>query len=92
MPQHLFESTASRAGSVGLRPEHIVSGEGEPATVKRVEHLGDQTRLHLDFKGYAITALSLSGNPFAAGTTIRIEPENLLWFDEDGNRVAGRIS
>ncbi|MFK7889785.1 MAG: TOBE domain-containing protein, partial [Granulosicoccus sp.] len=67
-------------------------GRGETATVRRVEQLGDQTRLHLDFKGHAITALSPAGNPYAAGTTIRIEPENPLWFDEDGNRVAGRIS
>ena len=38
---------AARA-QIGLRPEHIRQGEGAAtATVRRVEHLGDQTRLHL---------------------------------------------
>jgi multiple sugar transport system ATP-binding protein len=35
------------AAQMGLRPEHIGQGKGQPATVRRLEHLGDQTRLHL---------------------------------------------
>ena len=92
LPADLFESMASNSGTIGLRPEHIAYGKGEPATVKRVEQLGDQTRLHLDFKGHAITALSPDGNPFAVGSTVKIQPENPLCFDDQGNRVAGSIA
>lgn len=92
LPADLFESMASSSGTIGLRPEHIAYGKGEPATVKRVEQLGDQTRLHLDFKGHAITALSPDGNPYPVGSTVKIQPDNPLCFDDQGNRVAGRIA
>lgn len=92
LPADLFESTASQAGTLGLRPEHIAYGKGESATVKRIEQLGDQTRLHLDFKGHSITAISPVGNPYAVGSTVKIQPENPLCFDKQGNRVAGRVT
>ncbi len=87
LPADLFSSTRGRAANIGLRPEHVEYGTGQEASVKRVEHLGDQTRLHLDLKGHAITVLSPHGNPYAAGTTVKIQPVNPLCFDESGNRI-----
>lgn len=92
LPAGLFQSTSGQAHNIGLRPEHIVYGEGEEASVKRIEHLGDQTRLHLDLNGHAITAISPPGNPHTAGTTIKINPINPLCFDESGDRIVRRTT
>lgn len=92
LPADLFESTANRATQIGLRPEHFAYGSGEEASVKRVEHLGDQTRLHLDLKGHKVTALSPPGNPYPAGTTIQLKPVNPLCFDESGTRIEERFT
>jgi len=92
LPADLFSATQGRASTIGLRPEHIVFGDGEEASVKRVEHLGDHTRLHLDLKGHSITALSPAGNPYPAGSTVRIQPVNPLCFDEGGQRITGRTA
>jgi len=89
IPADLFGGTADSAAQIGLRPEHVQYGDGQEASVKRVEHLGDQTRLHLDLRGHAITVLSPSGNPYKAGTTVKIQPINPLCFDDSGNRIAG---
>lgn len=90
LPAALFQSTSGQAHNIGLRPEHIIYGEGEEASVKRIEHLGDQTRLHLDLNGHAITVISPPGNPHVAGTTIKIKPINPLCFDESGDRIVRR--
>ena len=90
LPSDLFSATAGRADRIGLRPEHIAYGVGEEASVKRVEHLGDQTRLHLDLNGHSITALSPEGNPYSAGSTVKIQPVAPLCFDKNGNRIIGR--
>jgi len=89
LPGDLFPGTTGAAHSIGLRPENIEYGQGQDAAVKRVEHLGDQTRLHMDLNGHNIVALSPSGNPYSAGTTIKIQPVNPLCFDESGHRIAG---
>ncbi len=90
LPADLFPATSGNATSIGLRPEHVEYGEGQQASVKRVEHLGDQTRLHLDLQGHAITVLSPTGNPYAAGTAVKIQPVNPLCFDQSGNRITGK--
>ncbi len=92
LPADLFPGTAGLAHSIGLRPEHIAYGDGVEASVRRVEHLGDQTRLHLDLAGHAITALSPAGDPYQAGSTIKIQPINPLYFDDGGQQTVGRIS
>ncbi|NEX48678.1 ABC transporter ATP-binding protein [Pseudotabrizicola algicola] len=75
------------AAQMGLRPEHIVIGEGQSATVRRVERLGDQTRLHLAFGPHEIVTLTDPHTPLAAGESIAIRPQNPLWFDAHGNRI-----
>jgi len=76
------------AAQIGLRPEHIVQGEGAEAQVRRVEHLGDQTRLHLALGPHEIVTLTDVHTPLGAGDRLRIRPENPLWFDAAGNRLA----
>jgi multiple sugar transport system ATP-binding protein len=88
LPAELFAGAPAGARDIGLRPEHIVQGEGEEALVKRVEHLGDQTRLHLSFKRHDLITVTDAHTPLRGGETIRIRPSQPLYFDAAGMRLA----
>ncbi|MBN9234668.1 MULTISPECIES: ABC transporter ATP-binding protein [Phyllobacteriaceae] len=88
LPADLFAGAPASAKSIGLRPEHIAQGEGEEALVKRVEHLGDQTRLHLAFKKHDLITVTDTHSPLRGGETIRIQPSRPLYFDAVGMRLA----
>ena len=91
LPADLFPGT-HKGTQIGLRPENILQSgtgnDGIEATVLRAEHLGDQTRLHLDVRGHAITTLSDPHQDYAEKATIKITPQNPLYFDAAGMRVA----
>ena len=76
------------AVQIGLRPENIAQGDGAEARVRRVEHLGDQTRLHLTLGAHEVVTLTDVHTPLSAGDALRIRPLNPLWFDAAGNRLA----
>jgi multiple sugar transport system ATP-binding protein len=88
LPAELFANPPKSAKTIGLRPEHIAQGSGKSATVKRVEHLGDQTRLHLHLEGHDIITLTDVHSQLAAGDKIAIKPHNPLYFDANGARIA----
>lgn len=88
LPAHLFPGAPSGADTIGLRPEHIQHGEGEPSQVQRIEHLGDQTRLHLTFKDHDIITLAEVHTALEPGDTVKIQPRNALYFDKNGARIA----
>ncbi len=87
LPASLFPGAPAGAASIGLRPEHIHLGEGQPARVVRVEHLGDQTRLHLRMAGSDLVTLTETHTALGKGDTIAIAPRNPLYFNADGNRL-----
>ncbi|MEM7195285.1 MAG: ABC transporter ATP-binding protein [Pseudomonadota bacterium] len=87
LPADVFGSTISGAETIGLRPEHIVQGSGREARVTRVEHLGDQVRVHLQLEGHTITTLSEPGATYKTGSMVKIEPRNAIYFDRDGSRI-----
>ena len=87
LPVDAFPTPKPGAAQIGLRPEHVILGEGQPATVRRVEHLGDQTRLHLTMAGHEIVTLADPHTPLAPGDSVAIRPETPLWFDASGNRI-----
>jgi len=88
LPAGLFPAAPAGAATIGLRPEHVEQGKGKTATVSRVEHLGDQTRLHLILEGHAIVTLADVHTDLEAGDEIAIQPRNPLYFDASGNRIA----
>ncbi|MEM6933554.1 MAG: ABC transporter ATP-binding protein [Pseudomonadota bacterium] len=88
LPADLFSGAPSGAITIGLRPEHIQQGEGKPSTVVRVEHLGDQTRLHLMLDGHEIVTLNGTHSTPEPGDIIAIQPRNALYFDAAGTRIA----
>ncbi|KNG95390.1 ABC transporter ATP-binding protein [Pseudaestuariivita atlantica] len=87
LPSGLFPG-AHKGAQIGLRPENIRQGDGVEARVVRAEHLGDQTRLHLDVQGHAITTLTDPHRTYSSDAMIRISPQNPLYFDAQGARVA----
>jgi multiple sugar transport system ATP-binding protein len=91
LPANAFGAAPAGAAQIGLRPEHVALGEGQhatvSATVRRVEHLGDQTRLHLTMGPHDIITLADPHTTLAPGDTLSIRPENPLWFDASGNRI-----
>ena len=99
----LQENAPANAVTVGLRPENIsLSGgnsgsghsgssnnntTGREATIRRVEHLGDQTRLHLTMNEHDIVTLTDPQNVFNSGETIHVNAHNPIFFDAQGDRV-----
>ena len=88
LPADMFADAPAGARTIGLRPEHIVQGEGKTSEVKRVEHLGDQIRLHLSLEGHDIVTLSENHEDLEPGDTVAIQPRNPLFFDHSGARIA----
>ncbi|MGB0683205.1 MAG: ABC transporter ATP-binding protein [Magnetovibrionaceae bacterium] len=88
LPADIFAGAPTGAASIGLRPEHIQQGEGKPAEVLRIEHLGDQSRLHLRIEGHDIVTLTDVHTDLEPGDRIAIQPRNALYFDASGARIA----
>ena len=88
LPASLFQIDAPQnAELIGLRPEQILQGKGENCSVTRVEHLGDQTRLHLNFKDHDIITVTDAHTSLQSGDTIKIQPEKPFFFGKTGARV-----
>ncbi len=88
LPADLFPGAPAGAATIALRPEHVRQGSGRPARVERVERLGDQTRLHLTLDGHAIVTLAEVHTDLEPGDTLPVEPQNALYFDATGARIA----
>lgn len=87
LPVSTFPGAPANAATIGLRPEQIEQGAGRDAKVTRVEHLGDQMRVHLDLEGQAITTLADPHQNYATGDTLKIQPRDPLYFDANGQRI-----
>jgi multiple sugar transport system ATP-binding protein len=88
LPADLFDGDCPHAAkTIGLRPEQINQGAGEDAFVTRVEHLGDQTRLHLKFQEHDLITVTDAHTPLQNGEVIQIQPKQPFYFDEDGARI-----
>ena len=87
LPAGMFGGAPAGAATIGLRPEHIEQGAGKPALLRRVERLGDQTRLHLSLEGHTLTTLADIHTELKAGDIIPIRPKSPLYFDATGARI-----
>jgi multiple sugar transport system ATP-binding protein len=92
LPAVLFAGAPAGARTVGARTEHLTIARGGggdvQATVKRIEHLGDQSHLHLDLGGQPVVTLSDPEARLGAGDIVSLRLNKPLFFDEDGGRVA----
>ena len=87
VPAGLFGDAPARAVTIGLRPEQIVQGEGDEALVARVEHLGDQTRLHLTLKNNPLVTVTEAHTTLKSGDILKIRARAPFYFDAAGARV-----
>ena len=55
--------------------------------MQRVEHLGDQTRLHLSFKLHDIVTVTDAHTQLRPGDIVKIRPNNPFYFDASGARL-----
>ena len=91
LPAALFAGAPRGAKTIGARTEHltIARGGGDvSATVTRIEHLGDQSHLHLDLGGQPVVTLSDPEARLGAGDIVSLRLNRPLFFDADGGRVA----
>jgi multiple sugar transport system ATP-binding protein len=88
LPADLFPGAPAGARTIGLRPEHIRHDHGQPGTVVRVERLGDQTRLHLTVAGHPVITLVDVHTDLEPGDSLTVAPQNPLYFDATGARIA----
>jgi len=87
LPANVFGGAPPKAAFIGLRPEQIVQGDGQESFVKRVEHLGDQTRLHLSFKSHDLITVTDAHTTLGHGDVVKIQPQNPFYFDAAGARL-----
>jgi multiple sugar transport system ATP-binding protein len=91
LPAALFAGAPRGAKTIGARTEHltIARGGGDvSATVTRIEHLGDQSHLHLDLGGQPVVTLSDPEARLGAGDIVSLRLNKPLFFDAAGGRVA----
>jgi len=91
LPAKIFAGAPRGASTIGARTEHltIARGSGDvSATVRRIEHLGDQSHLHLDLGGRPVVTLANPEATFGAGDIVSLCLNNPLFFDAGGRRIA----
>jgi multiple sugar transport system ATP-binding protein len=93
LPAELLPGLAkpSGAATIGVRTEHLLisapSDDHLPARVHRVEHLGDQTHVHLDFRGRSLVTLASPHSAFAHEEQVGLRLVEPLYFDAQGRRI-----
>ena len=77
--------------TVGLRPVHLLlTDAGEAATVRFTELLGSECVVHLDYKGWELTAVTeQGGGQLVRGQRVCVaaQPGKLHLFRADGERI-----
>lgn len=78
--------------TIGVRTEHLqIAGPGAAGLVgrvHRVEHLGDQNRVFLEYRGQTLVTLADPHQPLAAGQEVAMLLVQPLYFGTDGERIA----
>jgi len=80
----------SSTRTIGARTEHLrlkPANGGARGRVHRVEHLGDQSHVHVQIDGHALVTLADPHLPLRAGDSISVDLVNPLYFDGAGRRI-----
>ncbi|WP_050629873.1 ABC transporter ATP-binding protein [Bradyrhizobium viridifuturi] len=97
LPARLLSDVAMPQGTetVGIRTEHLQvaarNGGQMVARVHRVEHLGEQNHIHLDYKGETLVTLADPHQPLQAGQEVDLHLVHPLCFDRAGQRIAAAV-
>jgi multiple sugar transport system ATP-binding protein len=81
--------------TIGIRTEHLrigaVNGGGIVGRVHRVEHLGDQNHVYLEYRGETLVTLADPHQPLEAGQDVELQLVQPLYFDAAGLRIAATV-
>ncbi|HEY9012641.1 MAG TPA: ABC transporter ATP-binding protein [Devosia sp.] len=94
LPMGLLPDSGLPAGTktVGARTEHLrieKSPNGaSDGVVDWIEHLGDQSHLHVSLGSHKVITLSPPDTPLSSGDKVTIRYHNPLCFDSSGERLA----
>jgi multiple sugar transport system ATP-binding protein len=81
--------------TVGIRTEHLriatPVGGGLVGRVHRIEHLGDQNHVHLDYRGQTLVTLADPHQSLEAGQDVELQIVAPLYFDAAGRRIAATL-
>ena len=92
IPADLVPEAAMPHGTktVGVRTEHLEIAKpngGLVGRVHRVEHLGDQNHVHIEYRGQPLVTLADPHKPLAVGEQIGLTLIEPLFFDASGRRI-----
>ena len=94
LPADLLPHAAMPPGTetLGIRTEHLkiakASGGQFTGHIHRVEHLGDQNHVHLEYRDRTLVTLADPHRPLEAGQEVELQLERPLYFDAAGRRIA----
>jgi multiple sugar transport system ATP-binding protein len=94
LPASLVPEVAMPPGTatIGIRTEHLhtarANGGGLIGRVHRIEHLGDQNHVHLEYRDRTLVTLADPHAPLEAGEDVELQLVRPLYFDASGRRIA----
>ncbi len=97
LPASLVAEIAMPAGTetIGVRTEHLriakADGGSLVGRVHRIEHLGDQNHVHLEYRGQMLVTLADPHAPLQAGQDVELQLLQPLYFDAAGRRIAATM-
>ena len=91
----ILAGTPSGTETIGSRTEHLqiakANGGGIVGKVHRIEHLGDQNHVHLEYRGQMLVTLADPHRPLEAGQDVELRLVRPLYFDSAGRRITATI-
>ena len=77
--------------TIGIRTEHLQiasrNGGALVGRVHRIEHLGEQNHVHLEYRGQTMITLADPHAPLQAGEEVELRLRHPLYFDAAGQRI-----
>jgi len=82
-------SLPAAAATVGARTEHIQLSDDPagPGVVTLVEHLGNESHVHVELKGHELVCLAEPSRALASGARVGVALSNFLVFDAAGRTL-----
>ena len=97
LPAKLIPEAAVPSGTdtIGIRTEYLqiarANGGGIVGRVHRIEHLGDQNHVHLEYRGEMLVTLADPHQPLQAGQDVELQLIHPLYFDAAGRRITATV-
>jgi multiple sugar transport system ATP-binding protein len=79
--------------TLGVRAEHVMPGQGSPAAIEVLEHLGDRTLIHARMRdGTTLVYAEPGDSTLRAGDTVELQADGsaVHLFDDTGRAFHGR--